>query len=172
MKLYRLDTECPACGHRPYLRLTEWMMEAVAHLKPSSPLIHWTCGEEQTESESTCGTRFPIRAGAMQRAVFIESARVGEDPQPESPLSPRESEVCALVVQGYSDRRITQALGITRPTVRYHIGEAARKLCDADGTVCHTFPRRTIQAYYLQQTNALPPARIFILAGMDAGTYL
>jgi DNA-binding CsgD family transcriptional regulator len=163
VKLYRLDTECPACGHRPYLRYTDLMLEAVAGMKPSAVLFHWTCASETSRrgSERPCGERFPIRAAAVQRGQHVDNARFAEDAPPESPLSPRQAEVCALVAEGHADKRIAAMLGIGKPTVRVHVRDAARRLCDMDGTVCRVFPRRTIEAFYRQQAKSPGPERVF-----------
>jgi hypothetical protein len=153
VKLYRLDTECPSCGHRPYLRYTDAMLEAVRSMKPTAVLLHWTCSSGTTRRGAAgyCETRFPIRAGAVQRGTHVESAPFTDEPQPESPLSPRQAEVCALVAEGHADKRIAAMLGIGKPTVRKHLSLAALRLCSLDGTVCRSFPRRTIEAFYRSQ---------------------
>lgn len=159
MKLYRLDTECPTCGHRPYLRYTDLLLEAVAHMKPSEVLMHWRCGQDA--SKTNCQTRFPIRAGAIQRGTWVDSARIEAEPQPAWPLSPKQTRVAVLVAEGHSDRRIAAMLGIGKPTVRVHVRDAARRLCSMDDSVCRVFPRRTIEAFYRQQAKSPGPDRVF-----------
>jgi hypothetical protein len=155
VKLYRLDTECPTCGHRPYLRYTDAQREAVAHMKPSEVLFHWTCandlgnrGGRRSTFREACGERFPIRARALQDGVCVESVRVAEEAAPALPLSPRQAEVCALVAEGHADKRIAAMLGIKHRTVRKHVTVSAERLCSLDGSVCRTFPRRTIEAFF------------------------
>jgi DNA-binding CsgD family transcriptional regulator len=46
----------------------------------------------------------------------------------EDRLTPRESEVLRLLGQGYSNRRIGRALGISEHTVRAHLQTVFRKL--------------------------------------------
>lgn len=44
-------------------------------------------------------------------------------------LTPRESNICALVAAGYSDKRIAEEMGVSYWTVRTHIAHAFKK-CD------------------------------------------
>jgi DNA-binding NarL/FixJ family response regulator len=44
------------------------------------------------------------------------------------PLTPRESEVLALVVEGYTNPQIADALCISKATVRHHLNSAYGKL--------------------------------------------
>ncbi|AVL70111.1 HTH-type transcriptional regulator MalT [Oligella urethralis] len=43
-------------------------------------------------------------------------------------LTPRELNVCSLVVQGYTNKEISQALGISERTVETHRANVFRKL--------------------------------------------
>lgn len=44
-------------------------------------------------------------------------------------LTPRESNICTLVISGYSDKRIAEEMGVSYWTVRTHIAHAFKK-CD------------------------------------------
>ncbi|WP_197277101.1 helix-turn-helix domain-containing protein [Sphingomonas profundi] len=45
-----------------------------------------------------------------------------------SAISPREQQCLALISKGYSDARASEALGITRHTVRFHVRNICHKL--------------------------------------------
>ena len=56
-------------------------------------------------------------------------------------LSPRQAEVIGYVMQSKKDKEIAAALGITKRTVRAHIGESMRRLnaIDRVGLACRVF---------------------------------
>jgi len=54
-------------------------------------------------------------------------ARDDEDPGPAG-LTSRESEVLQLVAKGYTNARIAQKLGISKRTVRFHLGNIFARL--------------------------------------------
>ncbi len=62
----------------------------------------------------------PVAADATPRAARPEAAA--------GPLTPREREVAALVVRGLTNRRIGEALVITRRTAEVHVARILRKL--------------------------------------------
>ncbi len=47
---------------------------------------------------------------------------------PESPLTPRQREVAALVAQGATNRQIARRLGITDKTVEVHLAQIMTRL--------------------------------------------
>nr|WP_296779149.1 response regulator transcription factor [Rhodococcus sp. (in: high G+C Gram-positive bacteria)] len=65
-----------------------------------------------------------------QETVLISTSRVafGTPERPESPLSPRETEVVRLVADGLSNRQIGRKLGITEATVKRHLTNVYAKL--------------------------------------------
>jgi two-component system nitrate/nitrite response regulator NarL len=68
---------------------------------------------------------------AMAGKLFQELARRGQpaaSPVPTEALSPREGQVLALVVDGYSNREIAAELGIARNTVKNHVRSILGKL--------------------------------------------
>jgi DNA-binding CsgD family transcriptional regulator len=73
----------------------------------------------------------------IARATFEEAERIdnrGEAGRPAAILSAREIECLALLVRGHSDRQIAEILGVTEPTVRFHLGNAR----DKSGAVSRT----------------------------------
>ena len=56
------------------------------------------------------------------------NALAGAEPEPDSPLTPREREVIALVAAGRTNREIAERLHIGRRTVETHILHAFQKL--------------------------------------------
>jgi len=53
---------------------------------------------------------------------------------PDSDLTPREKEVLSMVVKGFSNKRIGDALGIAEPTVKRHMGAILARLEVTDRT--------------------------------------
>ncbi len=78
----------------------------------------------------------PAVGGALARlrwqqraaAVTLGSEPPGERLQRLAGLSPREAEVAWLVGSGCPDKLIARRLGVGHPTVRFHLGNAFRKL--------------------------------------------
>jgi DNA-binding CsgD family transcriptional regulator len=78
----------------------------------------------------------PAFAGALARfkweAAPASSARahegVSELLQRKSALSQREAQAAALVVSGCPDKLIAKRMAVGLPTVRFHLGNAFRKL--------------------------------------------
>jgi RNA polymerase sigma factor (sigma-70 family) len=72
--------------------------------------------------------------GAIQRALDAASAqeqrRVSEDEVKErvARLTPRERQVCDLVIKGMLNKQIGAELGMTEKTVKVHRGQVMRKL--------------------------------------------
>lgn len=79
-----------------------------------------------------------IVEGTALRMAPQESAQPAADAAAEThpchrcepcQLTPRESNICALVATGYSDKRIAEEMGVSYWTVRTHIAHAFKK-CD------------------------------------------
>lgn len=66
-------------------------------------------------------------------------------------LSPRQKEVCRLIVAGHRPREIKDELGISTRTVRFHLDEAARKIQKAHPHLSGS-SRRIVCGYYVQVT--------------------
>jgi DNA-binding NarL/FixJ family response regulator len=54
--------------------------------------------------------------------------RVAGGTEPIEPLTPREGEVLQLLVEGYSNRRIAERLGISEHTAKFHVNSILGKL--------------------------------------------
>ena len=59
---------------------------------------------------------------------------VGDWPGRSAGLSPREAEMLALITQGLSNQEISDALNITRGTVKWHVNIILRRLDVSDRT--------------------------------------
>lgn len=64
-------------------------------------------------------------------------------------LSPRQAEVCLLVVAGESPKAIADEMGISVHTVNTHIENAAARIRKAYPELAATEPRRLIRRYYI-----------------------
>ena len=75
--------------------------------------------------------RVETGADAILMAGGIES---GTDEALTEPLTPRETEVLALVAEGLSNKAIAAQLGISDQTVKFHVGSISGKLGAANRT--------------------------------------
>jgi DNA-binding CsgD family transcriptional regulator len=76
-----------------------------------------------------------IRLVADGQPSDLRLAAPGPDSPPaafDQPLTPRETEVLALLAQGASNKAIARALGISVHTAKFHVGQIIDKL-DATG---------------------------------------
>lgn len=67
-------------------------------------------------------------SGAIARKVVSYFQNSGPAPAKEQNLSPREQQILDLLVEGLIDKEIGQELGISRETVRTHLGKIYHKL--------------------------------------------
>jgi two-component system response regulator NreC len=66
---------------------------------------------------------------AMLRVLLVESPRPRtEQPASPDPLTPRETDVLKLIVQGYTNRQVGEELGISVRTVEGHRANLLEKL--------------------------------------------
>ena len=66
---------------------------------------------------------------AMLRVLLVESAKPKtEEPASPEPITPRETEVLKLIVQGYTNRQIGETLSISVRTVEGHRANLLEKL--------------------------------------------
>ena len=82
---------------------------------------------------------FPNTAAARRvasgaDAIVTASEAGGADETIAEPLTPRETEVLALVAEGLSNKAIADQLGISDQTVKFHVGSIAGKLGAANRT--------------------------------------
>ena len=66
-------------------------------------------------------------AGVDAGAIVLAGPQRADDP-PAEPLTPRETEVLALVAEGLSNKAIADELGISDQTVKFHVSSIAGKL--------------------------------------------
>jgi two-component system response regulator NreC len=66
---------------------------------------------------------------AMLRVLLVESTKPRtEQPASPDPLTPRETDVLKLIVQGYTNRQVGEELGISVRTVEGHRANLLEKL--------------------------------------------
>jgi DNA-binding CsgD family transcriptional regulator len=70
----------------------------------------------------------PVRNGRLVTVLELQREHPGLDPRLLAALTPRESEVAALVVEGMGDREIAEALHLSRFTVQQHVKRIYRTL--------------------------------------------
>ena len=58
------------------------------------------------------------------------------------PLTPREAEILRLVAEGYSNRRLSELLAVSEPTVKFHLTNVYRKLGVANRTEASRWAQR------------------------------
>lgn len=64
----------------------------------------------------------------------LRTSRRGSAPKPIEPLSPREQEVLQLVLQGYTNREMADALIVSPETIKTHVAHILSKLQARDRT--------------------------------------
>ncbi|HXK11116.1 MAG TPA: response regulator transcription factor [Vicinamibacteria bacterium] len=123
-------------------------LEALPRLVPHLPVLVVLWSEEHAREALGAGARgilrregLPARLAAGLRAVAqgllvvdpsLAEAVLRPGPPPLSPLAepltPRETEVLSLLVEGLSNRAIATRLGISEHTAKFHVGAVLGKL--------------------------------------------
>jgi DNA-binding NarL/FixJ family response regulator len=75
----------------------------------------------------------PVRAGELRRVATTMANRVGT-PDPDIPLTQRETQVLRHLALGLSNKEIAQSLAISVETVKEHVQNVLRKISVADRT--------------------------------------
>ena len=75
----------------------------------------------------------PKRAGEMRRIATTMANRVST-PNPDIPLTPRETQVLRHIALGLSNKEIAQSLTISVETVKEHVQNILRKIAVGDRT--------------------------------------
>lgn len=161
MRMFKLDAECPSCGRVPAYRATEADVLAKRMMAAATAVGTIVCNRRG------CDTMITLRAAAWHAAkpdgalpitgpVPAERATAG--------LSPRQAAVCSLVLQGLSDRRIADRLGVGLPAVRKHLTAGAERLRVADSRLPASSPRRTIAAWYSRRAGTAEVLAILVHA--------
>ena len=73
-----------------------------------------------------------VGPGEGADAALVDAPADGMRPEGEVPLTPRETEVLALLAEGASNKVIARRLGISVHTAKFHVGSLLDKL-DAVG---------------------------------------
>jgi DNA-binding NarL/FixJ family response regulator len=171
MRLYRVETECRKCEHRYRDWITEAQRKAAFKIQADEILAVHVCPRFR------CGNDIPVLASHVRDASFdrLRTMEVARNPllrnmrleaeEAPSRLTEKQAQICALVMDGLSDRKIAARLRMEKPTVRHHLQIAARALCAEEPVACRVFPRQTIVAYYQTRAGSTEPAALFQLAG-------
>jgi DNA-binding CsgD family transcriptional regulator len=92
----------------------------------ASPLLRFVDREDEAEVVVADVERFDSLASSDQR---VRLRPVPDDDSSASPeLTPREREVLLLVAAGIGNANIGERLGISKSTVKYHLGAVFEKL--------------------------------------------
>ncbi len=75
----------------------------------------------------------PMRAGQLRRVATTMANRLAT-PDPDSPLTQRETQVLRHMALGLSNKEIAQSLTISVETVKEHVQNILRKIAVADRT--------------------------------------
>jgi DNA-binding NarL/FixJ family response regulator len=70
----------------------------------------------------------PLRHGRLVAVLELQRTHRGLDLRLLGALTPRESEVAALVIEGLADREIAEALQLSRYTIQQHVQSIYRRL--------------------------------------------
>lgn len=100
------------------------------------------CNGVVVESQLAQGTmvdaiRAVIGGGLYANRIGVQALRAtdrGEGTQPNEPLSAREVQVLQLLVQGYTNREMAEALAISAETIKTHVTNILGKLQARDRT--------------------------------------
>ncbi|MCP3424311.1 response regulator [Nocardioides pinisoli] len=84
----------------------------------------------------------PLDPRAARRVLSRRSTGVPGPDQAAAALSPRETEVLRLVVEGLLNKQIAQRLGITERTVKAHLTSAYQRIGVADRTQAALWAQR------------------------------
>jgi DNA-binding NarL/FixJ family response regulator len=75
-----------------------------------------------------CLAAVPGERDARRVAEGRRPPKFGPEDVRNAELTPREHEVLALLLEGYSNQRMASSLGVTKRTVKYHVTNVLRKL--------------------------------------------
>ena len=100
------------------------------------------CNGVVVESQLAQGTmvdaiRAVIGGGLYANRMGVQALRTthrGEGKQPLEPLTDREEQVLQLLVQGYTNREIAEALSVSAETIKTHVANILGKLQARDRT--------------------------------------
>lgn len=162
MRLYRVQSDCRKCTHRYRFWITESQRKASLQSKPNDLYAVQVCPVQR------CGEDLPIlarhvreadfdaaRTEAVARNPLLRNLYLRPDLSPSVPaLTERQAKVCALILEGKSDRAIARALFVSKPTVRKEIRQIAAVFCADEPVACRVFPRQTIVAYNTARNGA------------------
>ena len=92
-----------------------------------------TRAELITSITGAAAGQLPVRAGEMRRVATTMANRVGP-PDPDIPLTQRETQVLRHMALGLSNKEIAQSLTISVETVKEHVQNILRKIAVTDRT--------------------------------------
>jgi DNA-binding CsgD family transcriptional regulator len=164
MRLYFVKSPCRKCDHNHLSWISESQRKAAFQQPPNEVLAVYTC------TRAGCGEDVPLLARHLREGTFdhhrtqavaqnprLRNLRLSPDVAPALPaLTARQRKVCALILEGKSDRAIARALFIAKPTVRKELRRAASVLCADEPIACRVMPRQTVVAYFSTRTAAEP----------------
>lgn len=168
MRLFRVTTECRKCEHRNMHWINEPQRKAAFQKPPDELLTVQRC------PVSRCQEKVPIFARHLRESTFDLGAtqeaaahpqirKTGAVPNliaPVPKLTERQTKVCALILEGYSRRRIARTLHVSVSLVRDELRAAARVLCADEPIACRVLPRQTVVAYYTTRAGSAEPDEV------------
>jgi len=169
MRLYFVKSPCRKCDHN-HLSWVSESQRKVAFTKPPNELM----GVE-TCKRATCGDDVPILAQHLREGTYdhkrtqavaqnprLRNLRLSPSVAPSiPPLTERQAKVCALILDGKTDRAIAREMRLSVETIRQHLEYAAKKLCADEPIACRVMPRQTVVAYYTTRFGSEAPESAF-----------
>ena len=165
MRLFVVKAVCRKCDHTHVTWVPESTHRAALSKPPNEVMGLQECAVR------SCRDDVPILARYVKDAEYdhkrtrsvlenprLRNLRLTEQAPPSTPaLTERQAKVCALILKGYTRRRIARTLFVSTSTVRDELRAAAAILCADEPIACRVLPRQTVVAYYTVRAGSEAP---------------
>jgi DNA-binding CsgD family transcriptional regulator len=171
MRLFFTKSPCRKCDHNHLSWVSESQRKAAFTKPPNEVVGVVTC------TRNGCGDDVPILSRHLREATFdyhrtqavasnprLRNLRLSPDLAPSIPaLTERQAKVCALILEGYTGRKMARTLRVSVSTIRDEVSAAARKLAVDEPLASRPLPRQTVVAYYTVRAGSEEPEKVFQL---------